>query len=112
MVNWVVITVIIIAVVLFYKFTAFRYERFWTYLIAIVMIFVLFTFFTVVKKNDIDISSVGGFLSGVKFYGSWALSFGKHAASITGNVAKVDWAGNFTDNKTASGVAVNAKGWR
>ena len=101
MVNFIIIGVIILLVILFFKITSFRYERWWTYLIAILMIFVLFSFFSVVKTNNIDIKNFGGFMSGAKAYVSWLVGFGKNAASITGQVTKIDW--NATSNVTLGG---------
>ena len=96
MVNFIIIGVIILLVILFFKITSFRYERWWTYLIAILLIFLLFSFFNVAKSNDIDLSSFGGFASGLKSYTYWLISFGKDAASITGRVTNIDW--NVTQN--------------
>ena len=98
MVNLIIIGLIVLFVFLFFKITSFRYERWWTYLIAILMIFLLFSFFSVVKNNNIDIKSVDGFFSGAKVYVSWLVGFGKNAASITGQVTKIDW--NATGNAT------------
>ena len=99
--NFIIIGIIILFVFLFFKITSFRYERWWTYLIAILMIFVLFSFFSVVKNNNIDIKSFEGFFSGAKAYVSWLVDFGKGAASITGQVTKIDW--NVTSNATLGG---------
>ena len=99
--NWIVIGIIILFVFLFFKITSFRYERWWTYLIAVLMIFVLFSFFSVVKANDIDIKSFDGFFAGSRAYVSWLVGFGKGAASITGQVTKIDW--NATSNATLGG---------
>ena len=98
MVNLIIIGLIVLFVFLFFKITSFRYERWWTYLIAILMIFVLFSFFNVAKNNNIDLKSFDGFFSGLKVYTSWLVGFGKNAASITGQVTKIDW--NATGNST------------
>src|SRR3989344_3116228 len=97
MVNWVFIGIILLAVVLFFKITSFRYEKWWTYSIGILFIFILFSFFNVVRTNDIDLYTFEGFVSGLKSYAYWVVNFGKTTASITGNVALFDW--NMT-NKT------------
>ncbi len=100
MASWIIIGIIVVCLIIFYKFTSFRYERFWTYIVAILMIFILFTFFSVVKHNDLDISDFDGFTKGTKFYMGWLWGFIKNAGQITGNVAKVDWSGNFSNNTT------------
>ena len=95
--NWVFIGIILLAVVLFFKITSFRYEKWWTYSIGILFIFILFSFFNVVRTNDIDLYTFEGFVSGLKSYAYWVVNFWKTTATITGNVALFDW--NMT-NKT------------
>lgn len=90
MVNFVFIGLVILAVFLFFKITSFRYERWWTYLIAVLLIFVLFSFFNVVRSNNIDLNSMGGFISGAKTYAVWLVNFGKTTAAITGK-ATLGW---------------------
>ena len=98
MVNLVVVGLILVAIFLFFKITAFRYERWWTYLIAILLIFILFSFFSVVRVNQIDLNSPEGFFSGVKAYAVWLVNFGKTTASITGKATSLDW--NVTQNSS------------
>lgn len=97
MVNFVFIGLIILAVFLFFKITSFRYEKWWTYSIGILFIFILFSFFNVVRSNNIDLNTFEGFISGLKYYASWIVNFGKTTASITGKASLFDW--NIT-NKT------------
>ena len=101
MVNWIIIGIVVLFVFLFFKVTSFRYERWWTYFIAVLMIFLLVSFFSVVKTNSIDIKSFEGFILGGKAYVSWLVGFGKNAASITGQVTKINW--NATGNVTFGG---------
>ena len=96
MVNWVFIGIILLAVVLFFKITSFKYEKWWTYSIGLLIVFVLFSFFSVVRTNGINLSSFEGFASGMKAYVSWLVTFGKTTASITGDAALFDW--NVTNN--------------
>jgi len=98
MVNWVFIGLVIVAIFLFFKITAFRYERWWTYSIAILIIFVLFSFFNVVRVNNIDLNSFEGFMSGAKAYAYWLVNFGKTTASITGK-ATLNW--NVSQNSSS-----------
>ena len=100
MVAWIAIGLIVLAVFVFFKITSFRYERWWTYLIGILLIFVLFSFFSVTKANDIQVNTFQGFVSGVKAYSLWVVSFGKNAAQVTGQVANIDW--NVTQNASAT----------
>ncbi len=101
MVNFVVIGIIIVFVFFFFKITSFRYERWWTYLIAVLMIFLLFSFFSVVKKNNLELSSPDGFFKSMKTYTAWLFGLGKNVATITGKVTAIDW--NVTQNSSGTG---------
>lgn len=98
MVNWVIVGIIIGTVFLFFKFTAFKYEKIWTYTMGALFAFVLYTFFSVVSRNQLDISNFNGFISSMEFYVQWLWGFISHTATVTGNAIKVDyWTGNFTN---------------
>ncbi len=98
--SWIAIGIIVIFVFFFFKITSFRYEQWWAYLIAVLMIFLLFSFFSVVKKNNIELSSPDGFFKSMKTYTSWLFGLGKNVATITGKVTSIDW--NSTQNSSGS----------
>ena len=95
MINWMAIAIIVGAIFLFFKLTAFKYEKVWMYSIAITLLFFLFTFLYVTSLNDIDISSFDGLVSGTRLYFNWLVNFGQGAAEVTGNSFNFD--GNFTE---------------
>ena len=101
MVSWIAIVIIVVFVFLFFKITSFRYERWWTYLIAVLMIFLLFSFFSVVKKNNLELSSPDGFLASMRVYTSWLFGFGKSVATVTGQITAIEW--NATQNSSGAG---------
>ncbi len=89
------IAIIAGAIFLFFKLTAFKYEKVWMYTIAITLLFFLVTFLYVTSLNDLDISSFDGLVSGTRLYFSWLVNFGNNAAEVTGNSFNFD--GNFTE---------------
>jgi|TARA_Y100000310_G_C20258971_1_gene612745 uncharacterized membrane protein YozB (DUF420 family) len=95
MINWMAIAIIAGAIFLFFKLTAFKYEKVWMYTIAITLLFFLVTFLYVTSLNDLDISSFDGLVSGTRLYFSWLVNFGNNAAEVTGNSFNFD--GNFTE---------------
>ena len=95
MISWVTIAIIAGAIFLFFKLTAFKYEKVWMYTIAITLLFFLVTFLYVTSLNDLDISSFDGLVSGTRLYFSWLVNFGNNAAEVTGNSFNFD--GNFTE---------------
>ncbi len=100
MISWVVVGLIVLVVFIFFKITSFRYERWWTYLIGILLILLLFSFFSVARANNIQVNTLQGFVSGVKSYSLWLVSFGTNAVHVTGQVTNVNW--NITQNASAS----------
>lgn len=85
MINWVLIAIITGAIFLFFKITAFKYEKVWMYSIAFLLLFLLFTFLYVTSFNNVDVSSFDGLVSGTKLYFNWLVNFGQNAAEVTGN---------------------------
>jgi glucan phosphoethanolaminetransferase (alkaline phosphatase superfamily) len=97
MVNWLIIAVVCVALVIFFKFSSVRYERVWTYIIAGLLIFFIFSFISVSQYNELDFKTFDGATDGVKTYFTWLWGFGKNTARITGNIVNVDWKGNYTN---------------
>jgi|TARA_Y100000310_G_scaffold139631_1_gene138952 Ca2+/Na+ antiporter len=91
----VTIAIIAGAIFLFFKLTAFKYEKVWMYSIAFLLLFLLFTFLYVTSFNDVDISSFEGLVSGARLYFNWLVNLGNNAAEVTGNSFNFD--GNFTE---------------
>ena len=94
MVNWVIMGVVAGLVFLFFKLTAFKYEKIWTYTIAFLLLFLLVTFLYVISYNEVDISNFEGLVSGTQLYFKWIVNFGQSAAQVTGN--SFNFEGNLT----------------
>ncbi len=76
-----------------------RHKTFAIFLIVLIL-FTYFSFSYVAKKNDVQLSSISGLMSGGKLYLSWLGSLFGNVKSITGYATDLDWQDN---NSTRGG---------
>ena len=78
-------------------------QRFKHKIIAVVLIFLLIfsylSFATVIKGQNIDLSTLGGIIDATKLYFSWLWAISKNFMIITTNAIGMDWG---VDNETTT----------
>lgn len=87
MVSWVIVAIIVIAFLIYAKYTGFRYGKVVTWVIGGVLTFFVITFIFVTTKADLinRLGTYDGFISGMKFYFLWLGNFLSSTSTITGN---------------------------
>jgi ABC-type multidrug transport system permease subunit len=95
MISWILVALVIVALIIFFKTTGVRFGKTWTFMIGILILFIVLTFaYVVLQVGEID--TFDGFVFAIKAYLSWLGSFFDNAATVGGEVSKVDWGANFT----------------
>lgn len=88
--NWILIIVILVLVVLFFKAHEVRHKFFAMLIIVLVLVF-LVTFAKVVLQPGVDFSSLEGIVSAGGIYFDWLGHALGNVKTITGNAVKLDW---------------------
>ncbi|VVB78951.1 Uncharacterised protein [uncultured archaeon] len=90
MINFIIVIILIVVAVVAIKMNHLRHKSGIVVLILIALFFyVTVTFVT--NKNNIDLTTYDGFMSGMKVYGGWLVNGFQNIKSITGNAVKMDW---------------------
>lgn len=108
MINWIIIIIIVLVAFLIIRtlFSRHARHRLVTTIVILVIVFLIGTFYFVTYKNNIDITSVNGFMTGAKVYGIWLVGAFGNVKALTGDAISMDWASvNVSTNNTAAGAA-------
>jgi hypothetical protein len=100
-VNWFIIILIIAGVLLVIKILHLRHlkHRIFSVFIVFILLFLIGSIYFVSKQNNIDMTTVNGFGTGMKIYAGWLLSSFQNIKTITGYAIGLDWS---SKNKTIS----------
>jgi len=85
-----VIIILVVAIWVILEFKRFRHKLLAIFLIALV-VFTYFTFTSVLKKNDVDVKTVKGLVTGSKLYFLWLGSVFSNLKTITTQAIHMDW---------------------
>ncbi|GEM_PF-2364398 len=96
MVSWVVIALVILGAMIFFKTTGVRFGRTWTMVIGAIIVFVVVTLGYVITRPGINLLTLDGFISAVKIYVFWLQDVFDNLFKITGSATKIDWAVNIS----------------
>jgi len=94
--SWMLIVLVLVALVIFFKTTGVRFGKTWTIFIGFIILFFMITFgylMTQVEVNDFD-----SLTSAFKIYFTWLGGIFDRVGGITGDVVKTDWTANLTDS--------------
>lgn len=90
MLNWIIIVLLVVVGIIAIKMNHLRHRIFIIILILIALFFyVTLTF--VSNKNNVDLTTMNGFMNGVKVYGGWLVHNFQNIRSLTGNAINMDW---------------------
>ena len=96
MVSWILVLLVIIALVVFFKTTGVRFGHTWTILIGAVILFFVVSFGYVISKTG-SIDSFESFVVLIRTYVVWLGGAFDNAATITGDVINSNWSGNISE---------------
>lgn len=93
MISWFLIILIVAAVLVILKFLHFRHlkHRIVGIVIVLLVLFLVSTIYLVSNKNNVDMTTVSGFTSGMKVYGGWLAHSYQNVKTLAGNAIKMDW---------------------
>jgi hypothetical protein len=100
MVTWFLIILGIVGIFILYKLVSVKHRkvRFSMILVLFIITFLLTSFYIVSMMNNVDMTTLNGFLTGVKVYSIWVYSGVSNLGSATGYFSAVST--NSTENKT------------
>ena len=93
---WLLIGVLIIAVILLFKFKEVRHRSGLLVLVVIILFFVI-TFSKIYSINKVDLKTFDGIVSIAKVYLSWLGNVFRNLVNIGGYAVKQDWSLNVTN---------------
>jgi hypothetical protein len=93
MVSWLVIGILILLVLAFFKAKRVQH-KFYTILLIFLLIFFYVSWSKVIAENNIDIKSFEGILVAGKLYFKWVGHVINNAKTLAGRAIKMDWSGN------------------
>ena len=88
--TWILIGVILIILLVFFKFKEIRH-KFGLVFIAIMLIFFIFSFTQIYKTNGADLKTFDGVMKVVKVYFSWLGNLFKTTGEVTTYAIHQDW---------------------
>ena len=96
MANLILIGLVLVALIIFFKTTGVRFGKTWTFFIGAIMLFFVLTFGYMLTQ--VQVSDFGSFTDAFKIYYTWLGDFFDKAGTITGEVVNTDWAANLSDS--------------
>ncbi len=93
MVSWVILVVLVLVVAAFLKFRHMKH-RFFLIIILLLLIFIYTTMSNVIKNNNLNVTTMNGMVTAGKLYFSWLGHIFGNVKDVTGDVIKMNWAGN------------------
>ena len=98
MVNWIIILVLAVLIMVFFKAKDFKH-KFYTIFVIVLLIFFYSSFSSVVSDKKVDLKTFDGVTTAGKLYFSWLGYIFNNVKVISGNTIKMDWSGNSTKSK-------------
>jgi len=97
---WIIIALIVIVLMVVFKFKEVRH-KFGLVIVIFLVVFLVFSIYRVYSTNDVDLQSFDGVVAAGKIYFSWLGNLGHNVADISGYAVKQDWGfKNKTTNST------------
>jgi hypothetical protein len=96
MISWIVIILVLVAMLVFFKTTGVRFGKTWTILIGSIIFFFVLTFGYLITQSGVKVSNFDGFVSAIQIYFTWLGSFFDNLGNIGGNVINTNWTSNLT----------------
>jgi hypothetical protein len=93
MFNWFIIIVVILVLIVLSKVSHMKHAKHkWVLILTIVVVgFLIVSIYFVSKANNVDMTTMEGFSTGMKIYAGWAIASFNNINSLTGYAVGLDW---------------------